>query len=87
MQPGLQQPFPHWAIEKQDKLVHPYLVRHGVFVVAHHRDKDGNIQRQITDELFSAHGVARRNREKPKNPDGPIQVRCVGINAWENSNR
>jgi hypothetical protein len=39
MQPGLQQPCPHWAIEKQDKLVHPYLIRHGIFVVTHHRDK------------------------------------------------
>ena len=27
MQPGLQQPCPHWAIEKQDKLVHLYLIR------------------------------------------------------------
>src|ERR1700730_2229351 len=27
MQPGSQQPCPHWAIEKQDKLVHLYLKR------------------------------------------------------------
>jgi hypothetical protein len=27
MEPGLQQPCPHWAIEKQDKLVHLYLIR------------------------------------------------------------
>jgi hypothetical protein len=39
---------------------------------------------KYADELFSGHCLARRNREKlVKNPDGPIKVRCVGINAWE----
>jgi hypothetical protein len=36
---GLAATLPSWAIEKQDKLVHPYLIRHGIFVVTHHRDK------------------------------------------------
>jgi hypothetical protein len=44
----------HCAIEKQHKLVHPHLTRHGILVAHTIATKDGNIQK--ADRFFSAHG-------------------------------
>src|SRR4051794_19112027 len=53
---------PHCAIEKQLKLVHPYLMRHGIPVM--HTQKMATSKDKYADELFSGHSLARRNREK-----------------------
>jgi hypothetical protein len=82
---GLAATLPSWAIEKQDKLVHPYLIRHGIFVVTHHRDKRWQHPKTNKQMSFSsAHGVARRNHEKASEKSGRPDLgsvrwdQCVG---------
>jgi hypothetical protein len=59
--------------------------RHGILVVTHHRDRrwqNPKTKRRMTfRQLIS--WLDRIALNLKKNPDGPIEVRCVGINAWE----